>query len=252
MDLSQCHWSPEVLAIEKLLGGEYGRLFSNCYQVQRNDTQEKGILKLVWKPKMRQTSNGWKQVMNERLIWQKLSTEQYILPLLGFFETQACYGFVSVYTPSCCSLSFMAKSAPLPKEVIGLISAQIVLIMELCHKNGILLRNLSSDSFLIERSGRISLGDFEYAKFTKYSKKRCPAVEFASPEAIQNIEYGREADWFALGIIIFHLYTGKTPLSIYCERRELDIKNVTTESLLRCKLLSFFHSCIFMYSPLSS
>lgn len=61
-------------------------------------------MKLVWKARMRSKVNGWKEVMNERLVWQKLDGHPYILPYVGFFETEATYCFITNPLDGVCAL----------------------------------------------------------------------------------------------------------------------------------------------------
>lgn len=72
--------------------------------------------------------------MNERLVWQKLTRlgHPYVQPLIAFFETEASYCFIVKNIESdACALSVVMKSAPLPDEVIRLMSAQLSVVFGL-------------------------------------------------------------------------------------------------------------------------
>lgn len=153
--------------------------------------------------------------------------------MVGFFETEATYSFVSQFIPSCVSLSCVIVSSPLPENVIRLVIGQLILAIDSVHRQGILLRHLSPDSILIEASGRIWLTGFTWAKFTRYSTTGHFKPEYRAPEVIQGLQYGKQSDWFALGIIVFQLVTGLTPLSIYCTKKCLKEDSLSTETLLR-------------------
>jgi len=118
MDLSNSFWQLNQINVRQRLGGDFGKTYSKSYAVQHRKSGESAIMKIVWKVKMRCTSDGWKDVMNERLVWQKLSGHPYILPLVAFFETEATYCFIAKdIDEGACALSVVLKSAPLPDEV---------------------------------------------------------------------------------------------------------------------------------------
>lgn len=115
-------------------------------------------------------------------------------------------------------------------------SGQLALALNHAHEKGILLRNLSSDSVLVERTGRIRLANFEQAKETDYSKRRCSetGLPFLAPEVIQRQGYGKEADWYAFGVILFELLSGTNPLDVYCANKDIDADgHHPTDVLLR-------------------
>ncbi|RWS22717.1 serine/threonine protein kinase-like protein [Leptotrombidium deliense] len=171
--------------------------------------------------------------MNERLCWQKVNGYPYILPLQTFIETEATYAFIASPVEACC-LSVVIKSAPLLEEVVKVLSAQLAFAVNHCHQKGIMIRNLSSDSVLVEKNGRVRLANFEFAKEAEFSRSRVACVDYMSPEMIVGHEYGKEADWFAFGIIMFEMFVGATPLRTYCRKKGLSLsQSVGTDVLLR-------------------
>jgi protein kinase C-like 3 len=233
MNLANSLWSQEKIKVLSNMPKEYGKFFERCYLITNLKSDDKHIIKIVWKTQMRQSERGWKKVMNERLIWQKLSIQSYILDLHGFFETPACYCFVIRHIPDSCTLSYLIENAPLPIEAIRLISAQIAIAIHQCHSNGILIRDLSSESFLIHNTGKINLCNLESAKVTKLSCNRYGQLDYRSPEVIQRLKYDKSSDWFSLGIIIYEMLIGKTPLRIFCEKKNAVEDDLPTDFLLR-------------------
>ncbi|RWS03630.1 putative AGC/PKA protein kinase-like protein, partial [Dinothrombium tinctorium] len=232
MDLSTSAWRTDYINVCQMLGDDYGSTFGKCYAISHTKTGDEAMLKIIWKSRMRQTSNGWRIVMNERLSWQKVTKHKYILPLQAFFETEACYCFISNYVDAC-SLSVVIKSAPLQEEVVKVLSGQLAIALEYCHQKGIIIRNLNPDGILVEKSGRIRLADFEFAKEAEYCRSRVAQYDYMSPEMIMRQEYGKEADWYAFGVILFELCIGFTPFDIYCRKKGLNPNNVGTDVLLR-------------------
>ena len=185
MDLSYSIWSRQQTNIEGLLGADYGGKFANCYVISHKKTHDEGVLKIVWKAHMRKTNSGWKRVMNERLVWQKVSSHTNTIALKGFFETEAAYCFVAEHIKDAVSLSVVTKSAPLPEEVVKYLSGQLAVVLNHLHSNGILHRSLSPDCILVEKCGRLRLCDFETAKVCEFSCHPFGDCSYLAPEIIQ-------------------------------------------------------------------
>ena len=44
-----------------------------------------------------------------------------------------------------------------------------------------------------------------------------------SPEVLEKITYGTGADWWSYGIILYTMFVGKTPLSLYAKKKNVDL-----------------------------
>lgn len=80
------------------------------------------------------------------------------------------------------------------------------------HENGIIIRGLTSDSVLVTRNGSMRLANFEHAKEAEYCRKQVGDRVYWPPEMVQKQCYGKEADWWSFGIILFEMFTGTSPL----------------------------------------
>lgn len=186
MDLSQCSWRSEDIDIQHVLGeSNFGSVYGKRFSVTHLTTNKHANMKIVWKMNIN-SKDGWKDIMNERKTWQKLSaqTTPYILSMLGFFETEATYCFVSDPLDDYTTLtSVLTSAAPLTSEVAKILSGQIALALDCVHRKGFLLRTLNPDTILIGmKNAQVVLGSFEFAKETNSSRRRVGNPFFASPQ----------------------------------------------------------------------
>lgn len=260
MDLTNCFWkatSINVLGpLQDSITPDHGLSFSEWYRVRHTvDHDQKAWVKTVWKVEMRSDADGWKQVMNERLIWSQLSSSSapFVLPLISFFETESCYCFVARHLNSLCPLSTVIKSS-LPPDVIKIMAGQLALAINHVHTHqGILLRSLSPESILVESSGKLWISDLSHARklseheaFTcsrrqkAIAKSRYISKWYMSPEMMRGEYYSHDVDWWAFGVIVFEMLTGVNPVRICFKRSGFpdtnDTRDIPVDHLIQGKL----------------
>ena len=88
------------------------------------------------------------------------------------------------------------------------IFVQITLALKHVHEHNILHRDLKSQNIFLTRKGIVKLGDFGIAKVlenTDFAKTMIGTPYNMSPEICDNKRYGRAADLWALGIVLYEL-----------------------------------------------
>ena len=83
------------------------------------------------------------------------------------------------------------------------------------HAAGLFHRDLKPDNILVGRDGHLLLADFNTSKGgTDRTNTWCGTDGYMAPEVLMaDVDnfYGKEADWFSVGVIIYEMLTGEVP-----------------------------------------
>ncbi|KAK2838040.1 hypothetical protein Q5P01_015252 [Channa striata] len=97
---------------------------------------------------------------------------------------------------------------PTAKFCIGCVTEALDYI----HRKGVLHRDLKPENLMVDSEGYVKLVDFGFAKKIKCGQKTwtlCGTPEYCAPEVILNKGHDFSVDFWALGILVFELLTGR-------------------------------------------
>jgi serine/threonine protein kinase len=105
----------------------------------------------------------------------------------------------------------LATSGPIPLSQAKFYVAEIAMALKHLHDRGIVYRDLKPENVMIGLDGHIKLTDFGLSTEADRCYTTCGTPEYLAPEIITKKPYGKEADWWALGILFYEMLFRRTP-----------------------------------------
>jgi len=139
----------------------------------------------------------------------------FIVNLEAFFQDRYFLYLVLELVQGGEFFSLLRKTGVLQLPHAAFYASQIVLIFQFLHKNKIVYRDLKPENLLIGKDGYLKLTDFGFAKRLDKNPPRtwtlCGTPEYIAPEILLNKGHSFSVDWWALGILLFEMFTGNPP-----------------------------------------
>jgi len=128
----------------------------------------------------------------------------------------------------------------LSEEKILLIMYELVNIIEYCHNNDIIVRNVSLTNFVFTdiNLSRLKLYNIDSLSKVKYFTGKYGSRPYMCPEMFTECLYsGKKVDIYCLGVIMYAMTYKKYPEFIYTKRKKDKFSNLTFET--RCTADNF-------------
>uniref|UniRef100_A0A8D0D588 non-specific serine/threonine protein kinase n=1 Tax=Sander lucioperca TaxID=283035 RepID=A0A8D0D588_SANLU len=156
------------------------------------------------------------------------------------------------------ALTHILGQTRLSEEQTATVCEGVLQALSYLHSQGVIHRDIKSDSILLTLDGRIKLSDFGFcAQISKEVPKRKSLVGtpyWMAPEVISKTPYGTEVDVWSLGIMVVEMVDGEppyfsdTPISAMKKLRDQaapSIKNISRVS----PVLKDFLDCMLTRDP---
>ncbi|KAJ8554923.1 hypothetical protein ON010_g9561 [Phytophthora cinnamomi] len=110
------------------------------------------------------------------------------------------------------------SSCRIPSDRAHFYTAELVLGIHHLHQHDILYRDIKPENVMIDADGHVALVDFGLAKLHvseyKGAKTMAGSPQYTAPELLlpkAKRSYGKAADWWSLGILLYEMSVGKSP-----------------------------------------
>ncbi|XP_030634377.1 serine/threonine-protein kinase PAK 4 [Chanos chanos] len=101
------------------------------------------------------------------------------------------------------------------EEQIATVCLSVLRALSVLHSQGVIHRDIKSDSILLTHDGRVKLSDFGFcAQVSKEVQRRKSLVGtpyWMAPELISRLPYGQEVDIWSLGVMVIEMVDGEPP-----------------------------------------
>ena len=107
-------------------------------------------------------------------------------------------------------------NGPLPIDFVISVTTQVASALDYAHRRGVVHRDVKPSNILVQESGKVLLTDFGIAHAVGLrSPEQKAAVlgtpEYMSPEQSMGRSVDGRSDVYSLGIVVFHMITGRPP-----------------------------------------
>ncbi|XP_017695086.1 PREDICTED: serine/threonine-protein kinase PAK 4 isoform X2 [Lepidothrix coronata] len=113
------------------------------------------------------------------------------------------------------ALTDIVTHTRMTEEQIAAVCLSVLRALAVLHAQGVIHRDIKSDSILLTHDGRVKLSDFGFcAQVNKEVPRRKSLVGtpyWMAPELISRLPYGPEVDIWSLGVMVIEMVDGEPP-----------------------------------------
>jgi len=208
--------------------------FGDVHLAKNLETGEQVAIKIVDKRKAIGSGSKRKKVVMDELVILRVK-HHAIIELKDFFVTKDYLVLVMEYCSGGDLFTLAMQENPVPEHRARYIFRQILEGIQHLHKLNIIHRDIKLENILLKEKGtdEVKITDFGMSRIisrVNLATTQCGTMEYTAPEVFKFQPYGRECDYWSLGILLFDLLSTELPFNtveeiVGCEHHPINFNS---------------------------